>query len=285
MDAPQSAMGVLSVSSDAIEALESYCEHTAEYLRDQNEERQSMVAMLTDTVADLSGQTDVSVTRLQTIEKQIERASELDDIRALRANLEESLLALREAAAQERSSSVATVERLRGQIALAQRHVSEAAQQPRDIKGDFDLLPEPSEDQPESPSTAYVAAFRLQRADHIASRFGDRVKHQMLAMIGAQLKTVMAPGDKLLRWKGTSFVMFLNSTASIQEIRAHLLSAVGRTSQQYIEVGNKSVLLSVGVDWIVFPQADRPSLDAVFTEVDAFLAAGRQTLPPAIVQR
>ena len=118
---------------------------------------------------------------------------------------------------------------------------------------------------------SYVAAFKLQRAEHIANRFGETVKHQMLNLIATELKTVLGPHDRLLRWKGTSFVMFINSTAAIPEIRSRLAKAVAATSQQYIEVGRNSALLSVGVDWIVFPQAGRP-LDAVFTEVDAFLA-------------
>src|SRR6266498_613458 len=73
MGASQSAISLLGISSDAVEAVETYCLRTTEYLRAQNEEKQSMVAMLTDTVADLSGQTDASVARLQTIEKQVER--------------------------------------------------------------------------------------------------------------------------------------------------------------------------------------------------------------------
>ena len=55
--------------------------------------------------------------------------------------------------------------------------------------------------------------------------------------------------------------------------------------QQYIEVGRKSALLSVGVDWIVFPQAGRSSLEAVFTEVDAFLANTRQASAQLLAQR
>ena len=275
MEEPQPAMSLLGIASDAVEAFETYCQSTTEYLRQQNEERQSMVAMLTDTVADLSGQTDDSVARLHGIEKQIEQASELVDIRALRANLRESLLALREAAARQRSSSVATVERLRGQIAMAQAQTPDPPKPSRDNRDGIDLIPELSEGPIESLSTSYVAAFRLQRAEHIASRFGEAVKRQMLSMIATQLKTVLGPNDRLLCRKDMSFVMFINSTDSVKEIRGRLLSAVGKTSQQYIEVGSKSVLLSVGVDWVVFPQADRPSLEAVYTEVDAFLANTR----------
>ena len=129
-----------------------------------------------------------------------------------------------------------------------------------------------------------MAAFRLQRAEHIASRFGEPVKHQMLSVIATQLKTTLGTGDRLLRWKGTSYVMFINSTAAIQEIRRSLANTVAAVGQQYIEVGRKSALLSIGVDWIVFPQGGRP-LEAVFTEVDAFLANTKPAPSPVMTQR
>jgi hypothetical protein len=101
----------------------------------------------------------------------------------------------------------------------------------------------------------------------------------MLAMIGTQLKTVLGPHDRLLRWKGTSFVMFIHSNAGMQEIRGRLSAVVAAAGQRYFEVGRKSALLSVGMDWILFPQSDRPTLEAVFKEVDAFLANTRPETP------
>ncbi len=278
MEGPQSALTLLSISSDAAEALDTYCQRTTAYHRAQHEERQSMIAMLTSTLADISGQADASVARLQAIEKQVERASEIDDIRKLRASLGESLQALREAAAQEKINSAATVERLRSQIATARKSAPDEPKHPADTKDPAGTTadPNPASEATDGPGVenlpaSYVAAFKLQRAEHIASRFGETVKHQMLNLIATELKTVLYPHDKLLRWKGTSFVMFINSNAALAEVRARLAKAVAATSQQYIEVGRNSALLSVGLDWIVFPQAGRP-LESVFTEVDAFLA-------------
>ena len=285
MERPQPAMTLLGVSSDAVEALETYCQRTSDYLREQHEERQSMIAMLTDTVAELSGQTDASVARLQTIEKQVERASEIDDMRTLRANLATSLQSLRDAAAQQRSSAIATVARLQSQIALAQSRIPEDPKSSIPGHPDIDVIPEASDEPVESLPASYVAAFKLQRAEHVANRFGEAAKTQMLSLIAAQLKTLLGPNDRLLRWKGTSFVMFINSTEGIQDIRARLAETVATTGQQYIEVGRKSALLSVGVDWIVFPQAGRSSLEAVFTEVDAFLANTRQASAQLLAQR
>jgi hypothetical protein len=108
-----------------------------------------MIAMLTDTVAELSGQTDASVARLQTIEKQVERASEIDDMRTLRANLATSLQSLRDAAAQQRSSTVATVARLQSQIALAQSR-SRGSKPSTASHPDIDVIPEASDEPVES---------------------------------------------------------------------------------------------------------------------------------------
>jgi GGDEF domain-containing protein len=209
---------------------------------------------------------------LQAIEKQVQRASELDDIRALRTDLGTCLLALREAVAHQRNSSIATVERLQGHITMTRKQASAVHNHACLTLSDIELIPESADDPIHPVPTSYVAAFKLQRAEHIASRFGEHVKHEMLSMIGTQLKTILGPSDRLLRWKQTSFVMFISAAAAIREIRSRLAETVAAIGQQYIEVGTKSALLSVGVDWIVFPQSDRPSLEAVFDEIDVFLA-------------
>ena len=278
---PQSVMSLLSVSSDAIEAMEIYSQGTTEYLREENEQMQSMVSMLTATVAELSGQTDASVGRLQAIEMQIDRVSGLDDMRTLRANLETCLVSVREAAAEQRSSSASTVQRLRSQIEMARIRVAPSREPARFRDADLDAIPDPPEDLPEPVARSYVAAVKLKRAEQIARRFGEEASRKMLAVIGSQLKSVLEPGDRILRWKGTSLVVFLNTAATIQDVRARLAAAVAATGQQYIEVGRKSALLAVGADWIVFPQAQCPSIDAVFAEVDTFLANGKTVSPAA----
>lgn len=277
MDKPPSALGLLELSSEAVEAMELYGEQTADYLRERNEHMQKMVVMLTQTLADVSGQSDSSVARLQSIEQQIENASGMDDMRALQSSLASCLVTVREAAAQQRKGSGTTLERLQAQIDATQKRIDQDRQHarstPRFGNAEISTVPEQPDELPEAVATSYVAVFKLQRADHIGIRFGEVAKHQLLSAISQSLKNVLGPNDRLLRWKGTSFVMFLNSMATINELKVLLSEAVARTGQHYIEAGKKSALLSVGIDWIVFPQAQCASLDAVFTEVDLFLAA------------
>ena len=277
MDKPPSSLSLLELSSEAAEAMETYTERTSDYFRETHEHMQSMVAMLTQTLSDITGHSDASIARLQAIEQQIEHAAGLEDVRALRSSLENCLGAVREAATQQRKGSAATLDRLREKIDVTQHRIdqerSPSRSGPHSRNAEIELAPEETGEVLEASATSYVGVFKLQRADHIGTRFGEVAKSQMLSAISQSLKTVLGANDRLLRWKGTSFVMFLNSTATINEVRVLLSEAVARTGQHYIEVGKKSALLSVGIDWIVFPQAQCPSLDAVFTEVDSFLAA------------
>ena len=271
LDGFPKSLDLLDVASTAIEAIERYSEQTATYLREQNEQMRAMLAMLTDTVADISGQADLSVARLQVIEQKIEQASRLEDIRSLSSTMEGCLISLREAAALQRKQSTKTVARLQQQIEHTRGRMNKRNEPLSADIADIDLVPEQTEDSPPV-ETAYVAAFKLQRSEHIASRFGQNAKHEMLSLVSQRLKEVLGPKDRLLRWRGASFVMFIQTSSPIQEIRSLLTQATARTGNHYIEVGAKSALLSVGVDWILFPQSQCETLDAVFAEVDSFLA-------------
>ncbi len=261
LDSVTAALELVHIAIEALEASEKYTLVATEQLREQSRHMQSMVVMLTATLADISGQSQGSVTRLQTIEREIERASGLDDIRALRASLAGCLAAVKEAAFQEKKATQATMERLSDHIKSAPEPI--VVDDPSRGAGTSDTHVEDAE---------YVAIFKLQRAAYVSSQFGEGARDQMLSLIGEGLKAVQGPGDRLMRWKGTSLVMFLLSAKDIAGVQRRLSTAVRKISRCRIETGKNSAPLAVGVEWVVFPQARYPSLDVVFAEVDAFLA-------------
>jgi len=279
LDKPPSASSLSGIASEALAALERHSRDTGEYFREENEHMQSMVAMLTESVTEIWGQQDASVARLQGIEQRIERATGLDDIRVLRDELGQCLLDLREAAAHQRGVAAAMSRHLGEQVKYTQSLAAHGSRLRRGLAGEIDLAPEGAAAVPEPAPTCYVAAFKLRRGEHIAARFGESARQQMLQLVGQSLKLVVQPEDRLLRWKGKAFVAFLTSRETLREIRSRLSEAVAPLDQQQLEVGRNSALLSVGVDWMVFPQTQCASLDAAFGEVDAFLADGALAPP------
>jgi predicted nucleic acid-binding Zn-ribbon protein len=106
----------LSISSDAVEALETYCHRTTQSIRAEREQMSFMVAMLAATVADLTEETDASVNHLQAIEKELGLASGLNEVCEVRSDLEKCLRALRETIALQRRGSNAATQRLQDHI-------------------------------------------------------------------------------------------------------------------------------------------------------------------------
>ncbi len=259
-----------ALATDALHAAEDYIARMTELADEHGGQMQSIVAMLTKTVADLTGQSDASIARLQGIERRIEQTTGLDDIRALKDSLAECLAEVKEAVVQQKNEMRSTVERLQEQI--------KRAPQPPVVK---DPARAPSGSAASRASGNYVAAFRLQHADHILKRFGESARDEMLAMIGKVLETAQAPNDRLMRWKGPSYVMFLSSNDNLEGIRRRLTGVIAKISQRYVELGKNSALLAVGVDWTVFPQSKESSLDVVFEEIDAFITKLHVTSEPA----
>src|SRR5581483_913005 len=87
---------VLIMAGKAVNAFREYNERTTRYRKAQAAEFQRMVAMLTDTISATSHASDLSVGRLQDIEKKLERASVIEDVRVLRMQLNECLESIRE---------------------------------------------------------------------------------------------------------------------------------------------------------------------------------------------
>jgi hypothetical protein len=266
-----SPLSLLECASQVVEAMALHSAQTADYLSGQSEQMQSIIGMLTDTLADVSGQHTDNITRLQAIEQQIEQVSELDDMKALTASLGDCLEAVRDAAARQRRASASTMDRLQSGLDSAQDRMAAKRAAASRSHSEIDLMPESSE--PDTAITSFVAAFKLHRAEHIAARFGEGTKQRMLSLLSAPLKATMGPVDRLLRWKGASFVLFRSSPMSLAQIRAELAEVVSRTGEHYVDVGTRSALLPVVIDWTVFPQSKRASLEAVFSEVDDFLAS------------
>jgi hypothetical protein len=251
--------GLLNVFSESLEVFENHVQKATGYFRDQHGHMQSMVGMLTATIAEISGHADAAVGRLQALERKIEGASNLDDIRKLRAGLAACLAEVKEAALHQRNTTLATIEHLREQIQRATRPAEETSA--------------PGEGGAPAPAfSEYLVAFKLQRAEHILARFGEQTLEQMLSLVAAGLKPVQGPQDRLVRRKGFAYIWFVQSMDNLSAVRRRVSAAVTRIGQRYVEAGENSALLAIGVDWLVFPQAHYGSLDDVFAEVDSFLA-------------
>ena len=119
LERPLVPFDILEIANEALAALALNGKATLERHRLHSEELQAMISMLTETVAALSVQSTASVTRLQQIERKIEQASMVEDLRSLKANLAECLDAVREASVHQQKQTAETIQLFERQIQTA----------------------------------------------------------------------------------------------------------------------------------------------------------------------
>jgi GGDEF domain-containing protein len=211
-------------------------------------------------------QKNTSIARLQQIEKQIEQASMVEDLRSLKTSLGDCLTAVRDASASQQKQSAETIQ-------LMERQISQAR------------LRSP-ERRPESPETyrlglkteskskpaEYMVVFLLDRENSIAARFGEDVRQSILRFLQQRLKEALLPSDRIVRWKGAAFLASVKRTGTLIGVRAELSNVANIQVPPSIEIGNRSIRLPISLSWAIFPQTGFPSLDRLFEKVDEFIA-------------
>jgi hypothetical protein len=230
-------IGLMALAGDSVE---SYGKRVAGYFYQQRDQMEAIMQVLVDALLEVSGPSP-PIMRLREITQRVASVSALDDLLTVRSDIEACLVALRQSRAE--------------QIRIEELRLREA----EDISVSVD---------------SFVAVFRLQRAELIASRFGRVVLREMLDVVNTNLKPILGPGDRIERRKDVALVAFIRSRSGLYGLRAQISKIVAAVRLQYINVGSRSALLSIGLDWTVLPQSGpRHPLPA---ELEAFLSGDTQ---------
>ena len=120
VDEAASAADFLPQARSALKLLEDHNRRTTIYLKQKAVELQSMVRMLTAAVGAISAAGDENVRQLRDIEQQVESASQIEDMRLVKAKLGECLSQIRREAERQRTETGRTVEQLNQSLESAQ---------------------------------------------------------------------------------------------------------------------------------------------------------------------
>lgn len=273
---------VLVVAGAVARALEDYNQRTTRFIRMQSAELQGMLAMLTETVAAISAGSERTVTRLQTIEKQLERASMLEDIRTLKARLSECLLAVREEARQQREETARTIAELRNEIRRAQQRQSAVAPaKPNAVPQGMGRAEAEAAlaRAVEQRLHAYAAVFVLERFDLISGRFGPNAAEQLARFFRHHLTQGILSSDAVFRWSNASFLVLMERAGSLEEARAEVQRVASVRLEWTLQIGTRTVLLPVSSRWAVIPVYQFPSLRLVVEEIDTVVAGTAAAAP------
>ncbi len=264
---------ILVVAGAAAKTLQDYNQRTTRFIRMQSAELQSMLAMLTDTVAAISAGSERSVSRLQTIEKQLERASVLEDIRTLKARLSECLQSLREEARRQREETARTITELKNEIKRAQQRRVVAPSAPPKAPAAQPMGREQAEqalaEAFERRAHVYAAIFVVDRVPLINARFGPKAGEQLVQFFRHHLAEGLLSSDPVYRWDLSSFVVLLDRPYSLEDASAEMERIASVRLDRTIQIGTRTVLLPITSRASVIPVFEARSLEELISEIDS----------------
>jgi diguanylate cyclase (GGDEF)-like protein len=263
---------VLIMVGKVASAFREYGERTTRYTKAQTAEYQRMLAMLTDTITATSHASDGAVGRLRDIERKLERAGVIEDVRVLRMQLDECLGSIREEIrVQDTQASIS-----KSQLSTLDSESSTLValpEEPDAVTG----LPGRSaaeralKDVRTREGRWYVVAVVANRLASINSRFGYAVGDRVLRKLSEGMRSGFSADDHVFRWCGPCLVALLNRPSPEYAVRAEMKRITSALKEDLVEIGNRAVLLPAAVTWMVFPSNEPPRL--IGEKIDQFVAS------------
>jgi GGDEF domain-containing protein len=268
------------MATGAIQKLiEEHNQQAARYMRTQTGELQNMISAFADLVATISTSNGNSVARLRDLEKQIAKASAMEEFRSLGVRLSECLEALREENLQQRERANQNLVELRRELAASSpRAPAERAAGPKTSVDTLSGLPlraqanDALETAIESGDRGFVAIFVVDRVHLINGRFGYAVGDQMLLLFHQHLAENLKDRDQLFRWTGPVFLALLHRPNLPEAVRTEIKRLNAIRLETTVQIGARSILLPVAGTSTVFSLFEFDTAASVVQKVDAFVA-------------
>ena len=247
----------------------------------QNTELQNMVKMMASALSNISATSNVNISKLNDIAKNVGVASELNDVRLIKSKLSECLIDIQEEAKRQQTEIAETIQELREGLDRVRDTPGHAADSGTDAGrvGNTDTVtglpcrPDAEATIAEaarSNSISFVAVMVLERLQVLNARFGREAGDEILAAYSHMVKKSLTPRDRLFRWGGPVLVAVLPRQRSFQLVRGEFTHIMETRLEHSIQTPSRSVLIPVSAKWCLYPMMAAPRL--LIRKIDEFAA-------------
>ena len=267
-----SSANVLVATGIAVTSLQDYNRRTSQFIHYKGVEMQGMVGMLTQAMSRVATTSLTSIARLQDLQKQVEHAAMVEDVRTLRLRLSECLESISGESERQRHESTQAVMEMKRELQKARER------KPVQASGESDLvtgLPLRSDAEGsvralcEAGAHAYAGLFVLDRLHAITSRFGQSLGDKVMIFFLQHLSQGLAAKDQLFRWSPVSYLALLHREDSPDQVRQEMGKFLSRRLEQTFDVGDRSVAVPVASTWVIVPLFESTYTQIVH-KLDAF---------------
>lgn len=270
-----------------LRSLEEYNRRTKKFLGAEGMELKTALRSLTEAVALLAHTRGEPVQLLAALERKIEHASAIEDLRVLRIQLQETLSVIGEESTRLRTEAEARMEALQqrleavfspdGQVnavlytldavtglenrAAAEKLISERVEQGR---------------------PCVAALFVVSKLAMVNRRFGRAVGDEVLLMVAHHIGQSLPANSVLFRWSGPALAAVIDIQSNSEDLHRKLTRIASTPLEKNIEAGERQTFVPVTV--LLFTQrtgaASVPK--GVFKAMDQFVSSNAMEEQPAV---
>ncbi len=259
----------------ALKSLQDYNRRTSAFNNAQSVELQKITAMLTGAIANLSVAGSTNVARMQAIERQLEKASGVDDVRLLKEELSECLIGIREEKLRQQLTSEAAVNDLTANLREAQGP-RPAASDPLDSATRFKSRPCAElaiAAASDGIGSVFGALFVIDHLHGLNTRFGRTVGDQMINLFTEHLAERLEASDMIFRWSGPAFLVLMRRDDQLERVRRSLAHITSARLEKTVESRGRTVLLPLNFSWTLLQIPTGGKASGAIDKFDAFLAS------------
>lgn len=275
-----------------IRAVAGYNGIAARITRAHLNELQTMLAMTTETISFLSDSSKTGIRQLQAVERNLQKATSIGNLRELRSRLDNCLTLVRSESNRLRDESQARIMALREGVERTANHVRLSGMALPDAP-----IPDPPEraavEQLGDTATGLpgrgdaerliaanislskefaVSVFLVDGLMQVKGRFGNETADEMLREVAQYVEQRLEAGS-LFKWSGPAVAAIMEIPPSFQEIERQMRQIAALRLEKTIEKDGHLVLLPITCSHIVQKVSDADSLDRVVENLDDFVAA------------
>ena len=268
-------------SADLDRTLKVYSETAGQFFRQRQEEIRKILNILAEAAETLSVRTDDQASQLRTVARDLERATELEDLGEVRRRLSAGVSRLKSCAELLHRDNRASAEQLRCELKLFQRRLEQAEFQAvtdsltglANRRAAERLIAE----KVRSRQRFSIMLFDLDRFKTVNDRYGHAAGDQVLQAFSRSLAEQFRAEDIVCRWGGDEFLVIVSSIPGNSPARARDVAHNTRGPYR-VRAGGEEFTVTVTCSVGVAEHQPGETNDELFARADAFLYQGKAVL-------
>jgi GGDEF domain-containing protein len=228
-------------------------------------EKQAIIHMLTESLVKICDRSETAEVNLRALEKELAKASQVEELRTLKDKLALVLEAVcKEAESQERPVR---------DIQPALKALGEKKTVLDNITG----LPGMSQAEEMfkllalAGGAAYVVALTIRNLDVVNRRISFSAGNKLLVLFSQEIAQRLSGNDRLFRWRGPCFVAVLPRDTGLTSVRQEAAKFGSISQERSIEDEHSSLFFKMSTSWRLFTVPRVSDLAKLSSQIDAFL--------------